>query len=87
MEGLNIMKPSSNKREGFVQISVEEYDNLKEAEKLKEIPATIRYGSRVSIEGVYQPEEAIIEIDMYKLKRQICRQNGINPNTTTVKFY
>ncbi|ALV21046.1 MULTISPECIES: hypothetical protein [Carnobacterium] len=73
-----------NKREGFVQISIEEYDDLKEAAKFKEIPATI---SKITVAGSLVPETVIVDIDMYKLKRQICNQNNIDPNNTTVQFY
>lgn len=68
----------------FVQLTMKEYEDLKEDAK----------GKRIKIEsgvGVKGPDgkllEANIKIDMRELKLQICRQQDIDPDVTTVNFY
>ena len=79
--------------ESFVQLSVEEYNELKKQAEQRYIPVVVTesvtegifvYGGE-NIKISYSPPR--IDINMRKLKLQICKQNDIDPNETVVEFY
>lgn len=76
----------------FVQLSIEEYEDLKEKANQKDIPIeleSVYAGSPVYVGTVpiLTPSKTTVKINMRELKLQICRQNGIDPEKTTVEFY
>lgn len=70
--------------QSFVQLTMEEYEKLKESAKVKKIK--IESGTVIQGSGG-RLLEANIKIDMRELKLQICRQQGIDPEVTTVNFF
>ena len=78
--------------ESFVQLSIEEYGDLKKRAEQQDIPVEVTEfnssrpvnfgGYAVSLKGISR-----VDINMRELKLQICRQNGINPEKTTVHFH
>lgn len=66
----------------FVQLSLEEYEELKNKSEQQNIPADVFIIRANKL--VYAAE---ININMRELKLQICKQNSINPEEVTVNFY
>lgn len=66
----------------FIQLSLEEYEELKNKAEQQKIPADVLIIRADKL--VYAAE---ININMRELKLQICRQNSLNPEEVTVNFY
>lgn len=73
--------------ESFVQLSIEEYENLKQRAEQQDIPVDIDTIGMFGSPQLMLSMPARIRIDMRQLKLQICKQNDINPDSTHVEFY
>lgn len=73
--------------EAFVQLSIEEYEQLKQRAEQQDIPVHVEHAEVYADQQVRYRFPARIDINMLELKLQICKQNGIDPETTVVEFY
>lgn len=75
--------------EAFVQLSIEEYEDLKQRAEQQDIPVSI--GSQLAVWGgdgsLIEKLPVEVKINMRELKLQICKQHGIDPENTVVEFY
>lgn len=73
--------------ESFVQLSIKEYEDLKQRAERQDIPLHVEYVEMYADQDVKYRFPATININMRELKLQICRQHGIDPETSVVEFY
>ena len=71
----------------FVQLSLEEYEDLKQRAEQQDIPVQVKYEELFANDKATFRFPAKIDINMRELKLQICRQYGIDPKDTVVEFY
>lgn len=73
----------------FVQLSIQDYEDLKQRAEQQDIPVSV--GSQLVVWGedgsIIEKLPVQIKINMRELKLQICRQQGIDPESTVVEFY
>ena len=73
--------------EAFVQLSIKEYEQLKQRAEQQDIPVHVEHEVMYADQQVRYRFPARVDINMRELKLQICKQNGIDPDNTVVEFY